>query len=248
MLYYDSLMNIPRPKEHTAKITNIQWENQRDLEIEFLVDDKEFTFIPGQYVNINVGELKMRSYSLCSSYLEKGCFTTIISVQHDGPGSRYFKSLKIGDEVNFIGPSGRFVLREPYDQNILFVVTGTGITAFLAMSYKLQNDNVRSKIYLLHGIRHEDEKIRENRLKELVGTVPDFGYSITVSRPKNAWEGLVGRVSNHISVENPNNTQIYICGHPEMVEDVKSLLLDINAPESKIFFEKYTNTVRPDSA
>ncbi|MCB9823977.1 FAD-dependent oxidoreductase [Candidatus Nomurabacteria bacterium] len=51
---------------------------------------------------------KFRSYSICTTNYSSNTFRLIISVGHIGLGSLYFKSLKQGDSISYIGPTGKF--------------------------------------------------------------------------------------------------------------------------------------------
>ena len=73
---------------------------------------------------------------------------------------------------------------------------------------------------------------KAGELTELAGIYPDFiKYIATISRPNESanagWHGATGRVNDliddyiyHNSLS-PEDTIIYACGHPQMIETVK---------------------------
>ena len=81
-----------------------------------------------------------------------------------------------------------------------------------------------------------DEFVYDKEFRSLSAQHPEMITFIpTVSRPgepRNAsWEGLHGRVNNIVEEQigvlglSTNNTMVYACGHPGMIEDVKSRLV-----------------------
>src|ERR1700756_2108426 len=78
-----------------------------------LVDDVDFKFFPGQYVDIAVpGTDEVRSFSMANtSARESGQLEFVIKVYPDGLFSEYLdKQLKVGDRLTVTGPYGVFML------------------------------------------------------------------------------------------------------------------------------------------
>ena len=88
---------------------------------------------------------------------------------------------------------------------------------------------------MLQGASYDDEFAYREEMEEMASSRPDVVvYVPTVSRPnedRNAgWTGARGRV-NAIVEEyvdrfglSPDDTMVYACGHPGMIEDVKDRL------------------------
>ena len=86
--------------------------------------------------------------------------------------------------------------------------------------------------YLLFGASYQTEFTYKDEIDEISKNHSEFiKFVPTVSRPKEAanssWEGETGRVNEIVGkyIENfeldAENTLIYACGHPGMIEDVK---------------------------
>ncbi|KKS21186.1 MAG: Protein C of soluble methane monooxygenase [candidate division WWE3 bacterium GW2011_GWC1_41_7] len=204
-----------------------------------VTDPERIDFTPGQFVNLRVVHAPMtfRSYSICSDYRVTSQFSVVASVSHEGPGSNFLRSLKPGDNVEFIGPSGRFNLEEPLKDKIIFVATGTGVAPFIPMLHYLEHTQFEGDVFLFFGVRHEDEIFFKDELDNFMVSIPHFTYQICVSQPGN-WFGNIGRVNSFVLVD--SNAGYYLCGHPEMVEDLSGRLLKAGVPSEHILFEKFT--------
>ena len=88
---------------------------------------------------------------------------------------------------------------------------------------------------MLQGASYQDEFTYLEELERLAAEHPDkITYVPTVSRPTEehnaGWTGETGRVNNIVEKYidelglSPEDTLVYACGHPEMIEDVKDKL------------------------
>lgn len=185
-------------------------------------------FIPGQFYNIKLKseELLMRPYSVCSTpeddYLE-----FYIKAHEDGKVASKILELKEGDEVEILGPNGKFLLQNS-SKEIYFICGGTGIAPIISMIRKSKR-----KITLLHGASHVDELGYFDELKEM--ETENFTYLPTVSRED--WKGNKGRVETLLDNCTNSEAEVYICGPPEMVDEVKKELE--RKGFNNIFTEKY---------
>lgn len=164
-----------------------------------------------------------------------------LKVVEGGRGSHWLESLKIDNEINFIGPSGKFTFKDKKD-NILFIATGTGITPFNSMiEDELKKGNTK-KMHLLFGVRYIKNIFYKNFFDDLANQYENFTYDIVLSRPEDdSWQGKTGRVTGILQEMNLNleNTEVYICGLKVMIEDVVNLLKEKGMSEDDIHFEKY---------
>ncbi|MBM3945481.1 MAG: hypothetical protein FJ317_08365, partial [SAR202 cluster bacterium] len=116
----------------------------------------------------------------------------------------------------------------------LMVGTVTGVVPYISIIRQYLHDNQSGHhFYVLFGASYQDEFTYDAELAEYARERPDLVTFVpTVSRPKearnNGWKGVVGRV-NAITEEyaakfgcTPENTIVYACGHPGMIEDIKA--------------------------
>lgn len=236
---------MKRPQLIKSIVINKNWLSSKviGLTVEHM-KPTEVVFTPGQFVSMKVDVEKYRAYSMCSDSKNIREFSLIISARHLGLGSSYARLLKQGDLVEFIGPSGNFMLKNSYSSEIYFFATGCGIAPFISMLYKLRDDSCNSKIRLYHGIRYKDELLFLNTLENFKNTLVDFSYHIFVSGDKEIGKFNEGRITSVLdNTAINNNAHYYLCGNPFMIEDVKKRLILNSVSEKNIFFEGFTFAV-----
>ena len=206
-----------------------------------LLNPPEINFTSGQFLNIKVNDKQYRSYSISSSSSEKKSVEIIAAVGHEGIGANYFKSLKVGDKGEFIGPSGKFILPQVLSSNLVFIATGTGISPLISMLRTLNERDCKSNIQLIFGIRNQSELFLLDEIKSFEKSKLTFKYLVCFSQlPQESVENSVnGRVTDFIPMDN-KESQYFICGNPYMVQDVTTLLESKQIPQENIFHEKFT--------
>ena len=117
------------------------------------------------------------------------------------------------------------------------VATVTGVVPFVSIVRQyLHDDESGHHFYILEGASYADEFTYDTELHELAKQHPDvITFVPTVSRPSEernlGWLGQTGRVNSIVDryVEqfslNSDDTILYACGHPDMIEDVKDQFL-----------------------
>lgn len=231
-------MNIHLKK---ATLKNKNWVSDKVLYLKFQTHD-EFSFIPGQFISVKVNDQNYRAYSLCSNPANKNTFEIIADAKHQGKGSNYFRALNINDDISYIGPAGRFLLPKNLKNNLVFVATGTGISPFISMLYQIRNLNLNPVIKIYFGLRNKENIFFEDKLKEFSNSFEKFEYRICLS--KELVKGYFnGRVTNHVDYNNINETQYFLCGNPDMVNELKNTLLEQGINTEDVFFEKFTTAV-----
>ena len=194
---------------------------------------KEFSFKAGQYCSIGTGNIE-RPYSISSSPHEETLelFVELVPPP-EGNLTPLLWQLSVGDTVT-IRPraKGRFVFN-PKLKNQLMISTVTGIVPYVSILREyVHNDRNEHVFHVLQGVSYKSEFAYDGELTELASIYPDFiKYIATISRPNESanagWHGATGRVNDliddyiyHNSLS-PEDTIIYACGHPQMIEIVK---------------------------
>ncbi len=119
---------------------------------------EQFTFEPGQFVSFHrviQGEEITRAYSLASPPNGSNRFELCLNHVPGGPFSTFLFGMRCGEEVEFEGPLGFFVLRRPV-RDSLFVANGTGIAPIRSMLGYLLAQGCRSRLQLLFGTRYPE--------------------------------------------------------------------------------------------
>jgi len=254
-------MNKPYP----LKVIDVKKETKNAVSISFNVPSnlyKTFNYKPGQYLtlqfNLN-GQQVRRSYSLCSSPKTEEPLRIGVKRVKGGLVSNHINdTIKIGDIIDVLPPDGYFfadVKESNYKSYYLFAA-GSGITPILSILKTVLSTEKRSFVYLLYGNSNESTIIFNEELKLLETTYKDrFVLVKTLSRPKSNWSDLwktknnefrKGRIDTtsvqwFINQYPPyaQNTEYYICGPGEMIDNTVKALENIDVPFNRIFVESF---------
>lgn len=201
-----------------------------------------------------------RNYSVASSPLVSDYLEFYIALAHPGVFSRRLFALNPGDPI-WLAPrfSGLFTMATvPEEAHVILLATSTGLApfmSFLRTHLNFQNDR---RFLLIHGVRHSAQLGYRSELYNLQRSFDNFDYVPIISRPAQEpvpWTGLTGHLQEHWQagiVEKiwgwppaPENTHIFLCGNPGMIEDMKTYLgaegYQLQTPEQpgQIHIESY---------
>ncbi|QFR38840.1 hypothetical protein A9Q91_01225 [Candidatus Gracilibacteria bacterium 28_42_T64] len=200
--------------------------------LELTFSASNFSFKPGQYISLQMNDWKgkfSRSYSIAS--YNSGMFTLTVKLLSKGRGARFLSCLKIGKKINYLGALGNFHLKNTPVKKTL-IATGTGLAPMISM---LQNMPEKVEKKVIYGVRFE----KDVYYKEILEKFANTHVTIQVSQPGNDFTGNKGRVTDCLD-EISSDSEVYICGNPNMVESVKKGLLERGHSENLIFNESFT--------
>ena len=135
---------------------------------EFETPDWKAAFVPGQFLSVTakIGEDDItRAYSIVSPP-DGNRFALCANLVQDGHLSPFLFALNPGDEIDFKGPYGAFILRRPVSDSI-FVATGTGIAPFRSMLLSHLGAHPDRRFTLIFGVRHERGLLYHDELSAL---------------------------------------------------------------------------------
>lgn len=233
------MQEVPARLQRAVKLTDDVY--QFDFEA-------EFDYEPGQFLMIKVEDglepAVKRAYSIASSPLKKNVVTVCAKLHAEGRGSNYLRGLKDGDKVTLEAPYGHFILKdeaEDAEKEILMVATGVGIAPIMSMLETLHEKKSQRKIKLIFGLRHLEDIFYYDVLQGWRQDMPNFEIMLTLSQPPEDWEGQRGRVTDHIKGMKPDsvNTDVYVCGSPEMVKEVRTQFDEKGMPKEAVYFEQF---------
>ena len=208
-------------------------------------EDERFDFTPGQHVCLSIplgDRSEQRFYSIASPPRGDNRFELCVALSDDA-GGRTLAALEAGATLDCCGPGGSFALREPL-RDSLFIGAGTGVAPLRSMILSILADPRKSsrQIALLLGARTPDRLLYGEELVRLAADLEHFEFWPTLTRANGDWAGRRGRVLMHMADAlsgRHNQTDIYLCGPPEMVAEVREQLLAAGLDEDALFYEKY---------
>jgi len=213
-----------------------------DLFVVWLQPQLPLTFTAGQYITIGVNGVE-RPYSIVSAPYEPliELFIELVPPDRGGVLTPVLHRLGVGDSVSMrTKAKGRFTINTTVHHHVM-VATVTGIAPCISMIRQTAHERagapgaIDHRFYVLHGASFADEFVYDRELQRLGDEHKSLiQYVPSVSRPSAArnaqWQGTVGRVNeildDQLACWSPpkDDTMIYLCGHPGMIEDAERRL------------------------
>ncbi|PWU22322.1 MAG: phenol 2-monooxygenase [Bdellovibrio sp.] len=215
-------MKIVRIIDHNPVIRELQLQTaQNDV----------FSFQAGQFATLHVPHSPkpvLRAYSFASDDREKTGFTLVFKKVAGGIASEYVWRSREGEYLDFTGPFGRVVFKEPANSQVFLLCTGSGIAQHLSF-IKSKADllpQVRFRLYF--GLANEAELFYVEELARLQKRFANLHCHLTLAQPSSQWRGLLGYVQEHL---NPaeylgHPATFYLCGNGEMIKTTRKLLTE----------------------
>lgn len=218
-------------------------------------EGESFAFIPGQFITLHIPtpeKVLRRSYSIANkTHKASNKLEFAASYVPEGVASDLLFTLKIGDKVTATGPFGRLILRDELPERYILVATGTGITPYRTMLAELEHrfkQHPCFKVVLLFGVRRPEDLLYRDEFTAFAEKNSWFEFRVYYSRvkPEGAlryeYSGYVLNAFNEIE-PNPKQDVVYLCGNPNMVDEVFSLLVNSYTFSTEIIRrEKYISS------
>ena len=230
-----------------GKVTRI--ENETNDTRRFWIEVPELTsfdFIPGQFVTLDLPihekpNKRWRSYSIASWPDGTNVFELVIVLDQKGAGTPYlFNEITCGSELTLRGPQGVFTLKEPLEEDLILVCTGTGIAPFRSMLHHIKINNVPHKnIHLVFGCRTKNNLLYYDEMRNLQNEIPNFHYIPTLSREH--WDGSTGYVHSvyELLCIDKKPAKFFLCGWKGMIDDARLKIVEMGYDKKAIHFEIY---------
>ncbi len=207
----------------------------------------EFEFRAGQFIMLHVpssdpeAKPALRAYSVASSEHRKNGYRLVFKFVDNGLASKYVWDLREGQTVDFTGPFGRLLFKEPPTDQAIFLNTGSGISQHFSFIESNIEKYPELRYRLLFGVRTEADIYYGEELDRLKSQLRDFQYEFVLSRASDSWTGKRGYVQNFIDAYDYNRipSTFYLCGNGAMIKDVKTKLSGDGFDPKMIFAEAF---------
>ena len=200
--------------------------------------EENYEFLPGQYLGVKVNESGLqRLYSIASMPAGKE-LDLVVDVAPMGIGSKYFLALKENQEIETMGPLGKFGVQDT-NKKILLLATGSGIAPMRSIiKYLLEVKNDSQQIRLLWGMRYERDLFWIDEFEELAKNFSNFQFDLVLSKPDKGWVGKIGHIGDHLG-NLGNQWQVFLCGSKTMVIENIEKAQGKGILAEDIYFEKF---------
>ena len=227
-----------------------------DLENKTLLD-----YTAGQFAFFDIGEVyndskgPIRHFTISSSPTEN--FIMFSTRIRDSPYKKRLSTLEKGAKVKVKGPEGQFVLHQDSTNSAIFLSGGIGVTPFRSMIKYATDMQLPVKIIMFDSNRNRnnilfkkefDEWANMNKNLKIIYTISEKDQNneqSSLSSTANDWKGEYGRINKamilkYVDTSVLNNSIFYICGPPNMLKAMQSLLQeDLEIPKEKIKVEEF---------
>ena len=242
---------------YPLRIKKINKETDQCVSVEFEIPESllnSFQFKQGQSLTMKTnlaGEEVRRTYSLCSSPLDKKWKVAIKKVDGGLFSSFANDKLKEGDLLDVMEPVGKFYtdLDPSNKKNYLAFAAGSGITPVISIIKTTLRTEPQSTFTLVYGNRSRSSIIFFEELEGLKNKFIDrFSFINILSRertetPINFGRIDIGKLTElEKLIDYKKMDEIFICGPEEMIFCVKNFLEQKDISEKKIHFELFTTS------
>ncbi|MBL7999201.1 MAG: hypothetical protein JNL32_11245 [Candidatus Kapabacteria bacterium] len=241
---------MQRPQHYSARLLEKRFLNEREtyLHVQFNCtplnpDLPQYPgHTPGQYATFLLSEQDRRSYSFASVYSGDSTVDFVVEILENGIGSHRMATMEIGDTIEGIMPYGRFTYQN--DETIrhhVVIGTGSGIVPLKPiLEYGLQI-STEQRFTLVWGLRYESDLFWVDEFRRLEEQYRQFRAMITITKPTETWQGLTGRVTEHLPalLTEVADTCVYLCGGHAMIHDARTLAGDCGIEKKRIITEQF---------
>lgn len=241
---------------HQLSIADIRKETADCVSIAFTIPKElaeAYLFKQGQNVTLRTfmnGEELRRSYSICSSPLDKELRVAIKKADFGKFSTWANHQLKKGDVMEVMPPTGRFYteLHSSHKKRYIAFAAGSGITPVLSLIKTTLATEPGSSFTLIYGNRNRASIIFKDQLEGLKNKyMSRFTLHHILSREKTDADINYGRINAEKCEQlteklvNLNSAdELFICGPEEMIFSVRDWLQQKGIDKKKIHFELFT--------
>ena len=223
-----------------AEITNIikLTNNEKLFHIRIIdkADRERFTFLPGQFVMVDLPGYGEVPISICGSTYQRGMVE--LCIRKVGLVTGVLHRATRGAVVGLRGPFGtHFPMERMKGENLLLVAGGLGLAPLRpAILYATDNRPDFQQIQICYGTSHPGKLLFDYQYAQW-RRIDGVKLSIIVDRADETWTGRVGMITELLpEVDTPMDaTYAIVCGPPVMFKYVCNWLRDKGMPMNRMF-------------
>jgi NAD(P)H-flavin reductase len=223
-------------------VAALRWLDPLVLEVDLAkAEPPELRFEAGQWSAIPLGEKTIRPYSMASPPSERRVVRLCVDVKPGGSGSRYFRELRVGDEVVFQPPLGTLTLIAGSTAPVLMVAEEIGVAPFRSILLEQAERAFPRPMTLYLTAATRAHLLYDAEFRELAARHPRFRYRPTLPVPDPDWSGEVGPVLDAVAREagSLEDHEALLCGGGRLVTAARELCLARGMARKKIRYEKF---------
>lgn len=237
-------------KKYVWRTHKITKETEDTITIHFDTAPQQFTYLPGQYLNVRLtinGELLIRSYSFSSKPSDEFPAITIKRVTGGKMSNFILNNVTDIETWEIEAPFGNFVLDKSIAEQskIVLLAGGSGISPLFSMLKSLEHTNLP---LLLYSAKSPQDTIFWNELEAMQAneklsicyafTEPEF-ISTQINHLAGRFSLLVLRSVIKRLVVDVEDAHYYICGPTGLMNLYQDALAGLKIPKENIHMEYF---------
>jgi len=199
-------------------------------------DRERFSFLPGQFVMVEVPGYGEVPISISSSASQKGFLE--LCIRRAGLVTSVLHRARRGALVGIRGPFGsHFPMEQMKGHNVLLIAGGLGIAPLRAPIYAVTENRVDyGDVHILYGTSNPSQLLFDYQYEQW-RRIDGVNLSIIVEKPSPRWKGEVGLVTELLDRLDlaMDKTFAIVCGPPIMFKFVCKRLRDRGMPMHRMF-------------
>ncbi len=197
---------------------------------------ERFTFLPGQFVMVELPGYGEVPISISSSPSHKGHLE--LCIRKAGVVTGLLHAAKPGATVGLRGPFGtHFPMGKMRGNNVLLIAGGLGLAPLRApISYVTENLGEFDYVHIMYGTKRPKDLLFDYQYEQW-RRVYGVELSIIVEQPDESWKGEVGLVTkllDRLTID-LGRTYAIVCGPPVMFKFVCNKLSKMGMPMQNMF-------------
>jgi NAD(P)H-flavin reductase/ferredoxin len=202
--------------------------------------DEDFSWLPGQYVDVHIPGAggARRSFSIANipSHPPHGRLELMVKRY---PGGRFSalldNEIAADSRLRLTGPYGAFHLRRS-DRPILMIAGGSGMAPVLGVLRQLADERCERPVRFFYGAREDRDLFMLDQIAALGQRLPDFRFT-----------PVTGRFVHEAIDDELAEPDVYMCGPPPMLEAVEAMLLQRGVDPARIFQDRFSTAASADA-
>lgn len=209
-----------------------------------LPPNRDFDYLPGQYIDILLRDGQRRSFSIANrpeDSRESGIELHIRRVPGGRFSARAFDSIRPKEILRISGPYGSYILRSAPPTPLLMVAGGTGVAPIKALLAHVFTQPTEQPIELFWGARDPQDLYLADWLEALGREHPNLRYTPVLSEDCPDWSGARGFVHEQVASRYTDLSahDVYASGPPVMLEALAPVLAERRHPTERFFFDSF---------
>ena len=209
----------------------------------------EFSYTPGQHLNIRGGDDVRRSYSICTAPSSGRLRIGVKRLPGGAFSEGVLGSLRVGDTLEVMTPAGRFTtaIDPEAARQCVVVAAGSGITPVLSIVTAILEGEPSSSVTLIYANRTHRTVMFLDEVHDLKDRFPSRLQIVHVlSRETSDVELLSGRLDGPrltriVSelIREPAGADWFLCGPQQMLVDLRAAVSALGVPGAQVHSELF---------